>query len=153
MEEFHLTRVGQTIITHILILTSLRAVVESVDNQLLRGYTTPSREVHIAIRPISGKTILEELPAIAQNILGDITQVEINLTALMIWILDEGVHHPEFDVLIVGRFEIRLVELPHDTTPTGFGITEGTILVQTSGKTFRTIHIVVISTSLRRIIG
>ena len=122
LEILQLTVVGQTVVTHILMLTCLLTVVESVDNQLLRGNSTPNRELHIGIGSVGRQTILEEFPTITENILGDITKVEIDLTALMLRIVDEGIHHPELDVLIVGGLEIRLVELTHDTAPTGFRI-------------------------------
>ena len=128
-------------------LTSSRLVGEGADNQLLRWNTTPNREIHIIIRTILRQAVLEEFTTIMQNILRDITKVEVNLTALMVWIVDERIHHPELNILIVRGFEVGLVEFTHDTTPTCFGIPQRTVFVQTARITFGAIHIIVVSTS------
>ena len=107
--------------------------VERIDNQLHRGHTSPNSELDIFVGAVGRKTIFEELHTIAQNILGDVAQVEIELTAAVVGIVDEGVHHPELDVFVVGSFEVGIVELAHNTTPTGLWVVERAAGIHTTG--------------------
>ena len=143
----------QSVVTHILMLAGIFLVVERVHNQLFGRHATPNREFHIIIGTVLRQTVLEELPTVAKNILRDVTEVKIELTTLVIGIIDEGIHHPELDILVVGRFEVGIVELTHDTAPTGLGVAQRTILQQTAGEALRAVHIVVVGTPLGRIEG
>ena len=84
-------------------------VVEGIHNQLFGGHTTPCREVHITVGTVFGQTVLEELLAVSKNILRDITKVEVQFTALMLGIVDERIHHPELDVLVVGGANVGVM--------------------------------------------
>ena len=62
--------------------------------------------------------MLKRLLAIAQDILTHITEVDIQLSVIPLRIGERRIHHPEFDILDIGAFEIRIVQATHHTTPT-----------------------------------
>ncbi len=72
--------------------------------------------------------MFKNLPGILQNILGDIPQVEIELSTTMIRHLGKGIHHPEFNKLHIGLFKITGVNLSHDSSPAIFGSQQFTFL-------------------------
>ena len=80
--------------------------------------------------------MLKGLLAISQNILADITQIDIQVTALKSCIIigQEWVHQPELDILDIRFLKVRVIQLTHNTAPTSLWVSQFTIYVYfTSG--------------------
>ena len=110
------------------------------------GHLTPDGRIHLREISIHRQAILKELLLIFQDILGDLTQVEIKITTLGGLVVHEGIHQPELDIFIVGGLQICRLDLTHHTTPTFLRIGQRTIRVDIIG-------IQVIGTTLVRIVS
>ena len=75
--------------------------------------------------------MLKGLFAISQNILADITQVDIQVTTLKgsIIISQEWIHQPELDILDIRFFKVGVIQLTHNTAPTSLWVGQLTIHV------------------------
>ena len=78
---------------------------------------------HVEItRAIHRHTALIEFLSIAQDILAHLTEVEVEVACIVGGItlltgIDEGVEHPELDILDVRLLEVGSFQLAHHTAP------------------------------------
>ena len=93
---------------------------------------------------------LIELLTISQDILTDLTEVEIEVTRILrgrtvLTSVDEGIEQPELDIFDVGLFEVVDIELAHHTTPLRLRLTQRTVFIHVMRQ--------VIRAALLRIVG
>ena len=74
--------------------------------------------------------MFKTLLSIAQNILTNITQIDIQITALIsrIRVCQEWVHQPELNVFDIRFFKVCVIQFTHDTTPTILWISQFAII-------------------------
>ena len=110
----------QAVHTNILKWTRCRIIIKHVDDILHRWHKPPCRGVHWVQVIWRGQAVLKGLATIAQYILRDIAQVEIEVATAMIVlvVIEVGIHHPELDELDIVLFEIRRIDGAHDAAPT-----------------------------------
>ena len=90
---------------------------------------------------------------IFQNILADVSQVDIQLTSRTIIVVDEWIHHPKLKVFDIGNFEIVIVNTSHHTPPTCFRSNQATICSYPSTERRATVFkLIIVRPSLLRII-
>ena len=73
--------------------------------------------------------MLKTLLSVAQNILADITQVNIQLSVKAIRIGQCRIHQPELDIFDIRLLKIRIVQTSHNTAPTLFWIRQLTVRI------------------------
>ena len=74
---------------------------------------------HILVVAVDRIAVLIRLHAILKHILADLAEIEIEIATLAVGILrvEEGIHHPELDILHVRLLEVGIVHLAHDAAP------------------------------------
>ena len=113
--------------TDVLFLTSTAFVREGIDNALLGRHTSPGR--FGIVREVADRhTAFVEFLSVLQHVFAHVAEVDDEVAAVFRVILrvDEGVEHPEFDVLDVGSLKVAVVEFTHHTTPTLAGVVQQT---------------------------
>ena len=115
--EHALLLAAQTVEAHILLRTVGPRIVEGIHQACSRRHAAPLR-LRVGARHLRyGHTVLVEFLAVLQHILRHLTQVDVEVTAARLGVVDEGVQHPELDVLDVRTLEVRRRQLSHDTAP------------------------------------
>ena len=105
-----LLRGAQTVQTDVLHSSRALFVTERHDGTRRPRNKTPDRAIHASlIRRRNRQTVLEGLLAIAQNILADITEVDIQLAFVSVGVRQRRIHQPELDILDIRLLEIRVV--------------------------------------------
>ena len=147
--ELPLLVIGKAVETHILQLSGTGSRGEGVGLRGLLRNLTPlgHREVTGAV---NRHTALIELLTVAQDILRDLTEVEVEVAAVVgggavLTGIDEGIEQPELDVLDVRLFEVVGLKIAHHTAPLRLGLTERTVAVEVARQ--------VIRSALRGIVG
>ena len=146
--ELTLLVIVQTIEADILSGSCSCLVVEGIGHAAAVGDASPVTFRVVLGIAIHGHTALEELLAVLENIFRHLAQVEVEVAAMiarLVVLIDEGVHHPELDVLDVLCLEVGIVELAHHAAPRLFGVIEVTGLINIGGE--------VVGTALLRIEG
>ena len=92
---------GEAVQTHILQLAVVG--IEGIAGALRARHLTPDGRINLGEVAIHRQPVLKELLLIFQDVLGDLTQVEIEVASLCGRLVDVGIHQPELDILIVGR--------------------------------------------------
>ena len=118
--------VGQSVQSHVLFLPCSRGGGKGVCLCGLHWYLTPLCILETA-GTVYGHAALIEFLAVAQHILTHLTQIDIEVAAILIGVglavgVDKRVHEPELDVFDVRRLEVCVVEFAHNATPTALGI-------------------------------
>ena len=114
---------------HVLqLLISLVRVQGGIDLTVGRD-PTPCCCIHRSGVIAGGQALLERLPAVAQDILGDIPDVDHQLPriARAAPVVQERRQHPHLDIPDIGLFPVGSGQIPHDPTPAGFRIGQGAI--------------------------
>jgi len=145
-EKLLLFTCGKSVETHILEAPILIVPAEALHQRLGKGYPAPDRGIHLFHQLGSRESVLKSLPGVLQNILGDIPQVEVQLSAAVIGHLSKGIHDPEFYELHIGLLKVGGINLPHDSSPAIFRIQQVSFFSDP-------LRIIVIGTSLLRVIG
>ena len=132
----------QTVQTHILLGTGAAGGGEGVCLGGLCGNSTPLGG-HIRAGAIDRHTTLIEFLAIVQDVLADLTEVDVEVTAIVSGIgfqrrIDEGIEEPEFDILHVGCLEVVGIQLTHHTAPVALWQRQRTIHVDLRIQVVRT---------------
>ena len=109
---------------------AVRIVVEGIYKAVYSGHTAPNGLLGRVAVTACGEAVLKEFLAVLHNILGHLAQVEIEVTAHMHLLIDEGVEHPEFDILYVCPLKVGGCELACDTAPTFFGVVELAVYIE-----------------------
>jgi len=118
----------QSVISQILQSTTRCRRGEGVSNRGLCGNLTPLGS-GITIRSVDGKATFVELLAIAEDVFGYLSEIDIEVAAILRGIrllvtVDEWVHHPKLDVLDIGRLEIVSIKFSHHASPMSRGVIE-----------------------------
>ena len=84
-------------------------------------------------RAVNGHTALVELLSVAQNILADFSEVDIEVATVFRGFrfglaIDKRIEQPELDILDIGRLEVVGVELTHHAAPATEGLVQRTFL-------------------------
>ena len=74
--------------------------------------------------------MLETLLAVTQDILTDITEVDVQLTVKAVRVSQRRIHQPELDILDIRFLEVGIVQFAHDTTPTILRICQLTVRIK-----------------------
>ena len=111
--------IGETIEADILLLASIGVIIESVGQRCLARDASPSSlgdEVGCAI---DRDTILITLHTIFEDILADLTEVEIEIATLAVGVIliEEGIQEPELDILHIRCFEVGVIKFTHHAAP------------------------------------
>ena len=90
------------------------------------------------MRTVNGHAALVEFLAIAQDVFAHLAQVDVEVATILrggaiATRIDEGVEHPKFYILYVGRFKVVGVELAHHATPVLFGVSQCAVGLQVVG--------------------
>ena len=101
--ELELVVVGQPVKADVLDDARLRVVVERVGERVLRRHASPHRLAQVLVVAVDGYAVLVALEAVLEDVLGDFTQVDVQVAALGVGVVgvEEGVEEPELDVLDV----------------------------------------------------
>ena len=96
----------------------------------------------IGLAAIHGHATLIKLLAITQDILTYLTEIKIQITAIItgstiLTGIDERIEQPEFDILDIGLFKVVSINLSHHSTPLGLGLTKRTIGIQVACQIIR----------------
>ena len=147
--EGSLLFVVQTVETEVLAFTTAAGGGESVVLGGLDGNLSPMCEGEV-LGAIHRHSTLVELLSVAQDVFAYLTQVDVEVATIFGGVVrsvgvDEGVHHPELDVLHVGGLEVVGVEFSHHTTPVLRRVVECSVL--------RKVGIEVVRSTLVGIIG
>ena len=122
--ERQLLLAAQSVETHVLLGAVGAGVVEGIDEAGRRGHTAPLG-LHVAALHVGhGHAVLVELLAVLEHVLAHLTKVDVHVATACFGVVDEGVEHPELDVLDVGALKVGRRELAHDTAPALLGIGE-----------------------------
>ena len=147
--ELPLLVIGKAVETHILQLSGTGGGGEGVGLCGLHRDLTPLGRHEVA-GAVNRHTALIELLTIAQDILRDLTEVEVEVAAVVgggavLTGVDEGIEQPELDVLDVRLFEVVGLKIAHHTAPLRLGLTERTVAVEVARQ--------VIRSALRGVVG
>ncbi len=140
--------IGQSVEANILQLTTATGSGKGIVLRGLHRNLTPLCLYELT-GAIDRHAALVELITVTQDVLADLTQIDVEVTAILrgstfLTGIDEGVEHPELDVLDVCLLKVVGVQLTHHTAPALRGIGQRTVSVQVSGQ--------VIGSALRRIV-
>ena len=133
--EVELVVGGEPVETHILDGASLPGVVKGVGERVLSGYASPNGLAEVLGVAVDRDTVFVALETILEDILGYLTEVDIEVAALVVGVVgvEEWVHEPELDVLDVALLEVGVVELAHDAAPSAFGVEEVALCIDVVG--------------------
>ena len=109
---------AQSVQAHILLLARPRLVGEGGYCRGGLRHTPPHRGVratHIFVG--DRQPVLKRFLAVAQDILRDITEVDVHLALVAVGVGQRGVHQPELDILDVRFLEVGVVQFAHHTAP------------------------------------
>ena len=136
-------------------LGALFGIVESVESQILQGARPTGGGKSVGLGGLHGNltpcrlrevgstvdrhAAFVELLAVAQDILAHLTEVDVQVAAIVEGIalliaVDEGVHEPELDVLDIGSLEVIGVQLAHHAAPPLLRIAQRTVEVDIGGQ-------------------
>ena len=139
--------------------SQLLLVVETIETDILQGTAAIGRGEGVGHRglvgdaaplrlgpvggTVDGHSALIELLAIAQHVLRHLTEVEVEIATVfgslaLLATVDEGVEHPELDVLDVVLLKVAVVDLAHHTAPMLRGIVERSVAVDVGIEVVRT---------------
>ena len=111
-----------------MLATRPSSIVKRVASRLTNRHAPPDRLDGCRGVIVERHTILKELLLILQHLLRHLAQVEEELTTRRCRLgIDEGIHHPELNVLDIGRLKVALVYLAHHTAPVLHRVGELTI--------------------------
>ena len=143
--EAPLLTVGQTVQTHVLTLARTTLCAERIDHALL-GRNTAPEGLCVVARVAHRHAALVEFLAVFQHVLAHVTQVDVEVTALVaVSVVDERVEQPELYILHVVRLEVACVYLAHHSAPPLLRVVQVAIGIQ--------VRIQVVGTALLRIVG
>ncbi len=109
--------IRQSVQAHVLEEARIGIVVKGVHYGLVLRGIAPNAGIHIDSDARRRKPILKALTAVLQDVLGQIAEVEIEISARRIGIVQEGVHHPKLDELDVLLLKVVDGQLAHDAGP------------------------------------
>ena len=141
---------GQTVQTDVLARAGTRTGVEGVGHRRLGGHVAPQAYLVLGGVAVERHTAFVELVSVLQNVFADVSQVDVEVAgevAGFFATVDEGVHHPEFDVFDVGRLKVNaaVVDGAHHTAPVSPRVVQLTAVVE--------VGVEVVRTALARIVG
>ena len=111
-----------------MLATRPSGIVKGVASRLTNRHASPDCLDGCRGVIVERHTILKELLLILQHLLRYLTQIEEELATRRCRLgIDKGVHHPELDILDIGRLKVALVYLAHHTAPVLGGVHELTI--------------------------
>ena len=111
-------RGAQTVQTDVLRSSRTRFVAERYHRACRPRHVAPDSRIDASlVRSRYRQTVLKSLLAVSQNILADVTEVDVQLAVVTLRVGQCGVHQPELDILYVRTLKIRVVQPPHDTCP------------------------------------
>ena len=104
----------------------------------------------VTLRAVHRHAALIELTAVTKHIFTHFTEVDIQITTVLIGIrllvgINKGVKQPKLYILNIGRLEVAGIELAHHSAPMLLRILQGSVIIE--------IRVEVIRTALIRIIG
>ncbi len=118
VEAFALPLVSQAIQPYILVRTGRRIIGKGKVDRRGNGHVSPGCFLYLITEtPILWHTVLIKGCPVFHDVLGNATQVQVQVSAIGIVTVLKGIHHPEFHILDVVLLEIRLIHGPHDATP------------------------------------
>ena len=107
-------------------------------------YTSPDGGVDVFDNIRSGHAVFVEFAAVAEDIFGDVTEVDVEFSrVVLVGFLREGVHQPKLKVFNVGGLKVGGLHFAHDTAPTALWVVEVAIGVDTVTVLGR-VHIIVV---------
>ena len=130
---------AESVETHVLLGAVGTGIVEGIHEAGGRGYAAPLG-LHVAAGLLGhGHTVLVELLTVLEYILAHLAEVDVHVATTGLGVVDEGVEHPELDVLDVGTLKVGGRELAHDTAPALLGTAQlalgGEVGVEVVGAT------------------
>ena len=113
--------VSETIESHILLAARTRGGSKGIGLRGLLGNLTPLGGGK-SLTAINGHAALVELLAITQNVLAHLTQIKIEITAILgsrtvLTGIDKGIEHPKLNILDIGLFEVVGIDTSHHAAP------------------------------------
>ena len=138
----------QTVQTDVLGPAGSAFVVEGVGDAGGCGHASPDRLGVVRLVAIQWHSAFEIFLAVLQDVLRHFAQVDVEVGSViagLVAVVDEGVEHPEFEVLDVHRLEVGVVHLAHHAAPLLAGFQELTVLVDVGRE--------VVGTALLGIVG
>ena len=101
-----------------MLATSPSGIVKGVARRLTNRHAPPDCLDSCRGIIVERHTILKKLLLILQHLLRYLAQVEEELATRWCRLgIDKRVHHPELDILDIGRLKVALVYLAHHTAP------------------------------------
>ena len=138
---------GQSIVTHVLLLARVAGGVEGIGHAVLCRHAPPNGFGVLVGVIVNRQAAFIEFLSILEYVLADFSEIDIEVAAQVLTglaRLHEGIHHPELDILNVGRLKVGDVQLAHHAAPTFAGIVQVAIGIQRRVK--------VVGTALVRIV-
>ena len=116
--EAELVLGAQSVQTHVLLLACPRLVGESGYCRGGLRHAPPHRGVRATYIFVGDRQpVLKRFLAVAQDVLGDIAEVDVHLALVAVGVGQRGVHQPELDILDVRFLEVGVVQFAHHTAP------------------------------------
>ena len=140
--------IGQSVVSHILQRARSTGSGKSIGDGRLRRNLSPLG-CRKTVAAIHRHTTLIEFLSVTEDILTDISQVDIQIatiTAGLVGIpgIDKRIEQPELYILNIGSLEVAGIQLPHHTAPSPLRVRQCTITIQ--------VHIQIIRTTLTGVI-
>ena len=138
-QELCISRIGflllrsESVKAHILFVTGTAGRIEGISYRILCGHTPPNRFRVLCRVFVNGETAFVEFLTIFEHIFTDFAQVEIQIATegtAFIARFDEGVEHPELNVLNIRRFKVGCFQFAHHAAPTFLRIEQMTVSVK-----------------------
>ena len=141
--------IRQTVQTHILQLARAARSGKGVSLRGLYGNLTPLGG-HKRASAVDGHAALVEFLAIAEDILAHLSQIDVEVAAIVggcafLTGIDEGVEHPELDILDVGLLEVGGLQFAHHAAPLRLGLSQGAVAVEVARQIVRATFLRIVS--------
>ena len=146
--KFALLGAGESVEADVLSCARASFIIKCVgDAAGAGGYASPDGLLEVARIVVHGQSALVELLAVAQHVLRHLAEVEVEFAAVagVAAGVEEGVEHPELDVLVVLRLEVGVLDLAHHASPFLLGVGESSLPVE--------VGVEVVGTALRGVVG
>ena len=112
--------VVQSVQSHVLPCPRPLFVVEGVCYARGVGHPSPQSFRPVLAVAVYWHSALEVLLAVLQYVFRDLAEVDVEVSSMvtgLVFLVYEGVHHPELDVFYVLGLEVGIVHLPHHSAP------------------------------------
>ena len=130
--------VGKAVVSHILTPSRAGCGGKGIGLCCLLRYLSPLGGGEV-ITSVNRHSALIEFLSVAEDILAHLTQVDIQVAAIVGGIalltgIDEGVEHPELNIFYVGLFEVGRVQLSHHASPFRLWLAQCSVGIKVQGE-------------------